>query len=50
MVVIGVFKQLSDKLMVAASASMGNLFVTDDTDSKEKNLYRLTFIFYIFDL
>ncbi len=48
MVVIGVFKQLSDKLMVAASASMGNLFVTDDTDSKEKNLYRLTFIFYIF--
>ena len=48
MVVIGVFKQLSDKLMVAASASMGNLFVTDDTDSKEKNPYRLTFIFYIF--
>ena len=48
MVVIGVFKQLSDKLMVAAAASMGNLFVTDDTDSKEKNLYRLTFIFYIF--
>ena len=48
MVVIGVFKQLSDKLMTAAAASMGNLFVTDDTDSKEKNLYRLTFIFYIF--
>ncbi|MBR3020298.1 MAG: lipopolysaccharide biosynthesis protein [Clostridia bacterium] len=48
MVVIGVFKQLSDKLMVAASASMGNLFVTDDTDGKERNLYRLTFIFYIF--
>lgn len=48
MVVIGVFKQLSDKLMVAAAPSMGNLFVTDDTDSKEKNLYRLTFIFYIF--
>ncbi len=48
MVVIGVFKQLSDKLMVAASASMGNLFVTDDTDRKETNLYRLTFVFYIF--
>ena len=48
MVVIGVFKQLSDKIMVAAAPSMGNLFVTDDTDSKEKNLYRLTFIFYIF--
>ena len=48
MVVIGVFKQLSDKLMAAAAPSMGNLFVTDDTDSKEKNLYRLTFIFYIF--
>ena len=48
MVVIGVFKVLSDKLMVAAAPSMGNLFVTDDTDSKERNLYRLTFIFYIF--
>ncbi len=48
MVVIGVFKALSDKLMAAAAPSMGNLFVTDDTDSKEKNLYRLTFIFYIF--
>ena len=48
MVVIGVFKQLSDRLMVAAAPSMGNLFVTDDTDSKEKNLYRLTFIFYIY--
>ncbi len=48
MVVIGVFKSLSDKLMAAAAPSMGNLFVTDDTDSKEKNLYRLTFIFYIF--
>lgn len=48
MVVIGVFKQLSDRLMAAAAPSMGNLFVTDDTDSKEKNLYRLTFIFYIF--
>ena len=48
MVVIGVFKQLSDRLMTAAAPSMGNLFVTDDTDSKEKNLYRLTFVFYIF--
>ena len=48
MVVIGVFKQLSDKLMTAAAPSMGNLFVTDDTDGKERNLYRLTFIFYIF--
>ena len=48
MVVIGAFKQLSDKLMGAAAASMGNLFVTDDTDGKEKNLYRLSFIFYIF--
>ena len=48
MVVIGVFKQLSDKLMAAAAPSMGNLFVTDDTDSKEKNLYRLTFVFYIY--
>ena len=48
MVVIGVFKQLSDKLMAAAAPSMGNLFVTDDTDSKERNLYRLTFVFYIF--
>lgn len=48
MVVIGVFKQLSDKLMAAAAPSMGNLFVTDDTDGKERNLYRLTFIFYGF--
>ena len=48
MVVIGVFKQLSDKLMVAASASMGNLFVTDDTDRKAMHLYRLTFVFSIF--
>ena len=48
MVVISVFKVLSDKLMTAVAPSMGNLFVTDDTDSKEKNLFRLTFIFYIF--
>lgn len=48
MVVIGVFKQLSDRLMTAVAPSMGNLFVTDDTDNKERNLYRLTFIFYIF--
>ena len=48
MVVIGVFKTLSDRLIAAAAPSMGNLFVTDDTDNKERNLYRLTFIFYIF--
>lgn len=48
MVVIGVFKALCDRLMAAAAPSMGNLFVTDDTDGKERNLYRLTFIFYIF--
>ena len=48
MVVIGIFKQLSDRLMAAVAPSMGNLFVTDDTDNKERNLYRLTFIFYIF--
>lgn len=48
MVVIGVFKTLSDRLMTAAAPSMGNLFVTDDTDRKERNLYRLTFIFYSF--
>ncbi len=48
MVVIGVFKTLSDKLMTAAAPSMGNLFVTDDADRKERNLYRLTFIFYSF--
>ena len=47
MVVIGVFKQLSDRIMAAVAPSMGNLFVTDDSDSKEKNLYRITFIFYI---
>lgn len=48
MVVIGVFQQLSDKLLIATAPSMGNLFVSDDTDSKENNLYRLTFIFYLF--
>ncbi len=48
MVVIGVFKQLSDRLIAAVAPSMGNLFVTDDTDNKERNLYRLTFIFYLF--
>ena len=48
MVVIGVFKQLSDRLMAAVFPSMGNLFVTDDTDNKEKNLYRSTFVVYIF--
>lgn len=48
MVVIGVFKQLSDKLMAAVAPSMGNLFVTDDTENKEKTLYRLTFIFYLY--
>lgn len=48
MVVIGVFKALADKIMIAAAPSMGNLFVTDDTENKEKTLYRLTFVFYIF--
>lgn len=48
MVVIGVFKQLSDRLIAAVAPSMGNLFVTDDTDRKENNLYRLTFLFYLF--
>lgn len=48
MVVIGVFKQLADRLMTAVAPSMGNLFVTDDTDNKERNLFRLTFIFYSF--
>lgn len=48
MVVIGVFKVLSDRLMTSVAPSMGNLFVTDDTDRKENNLYRLTFIFYVF--
>ncbi len=48
LVVIGVFKQLADKMMSAAMASLGNLFVTERTESKEATLTRLTFIFYIF--
>ena len=48
LVVIGVFKQLADKMMSAALASMGNLFVTERTESKVVTLTRLTFIFYVF--
>lgn len=48
LVVIGVFRQLADKMMAAAVASMGNLFVTERTESKEATLTRLTFIFYVF--
>ena len=48
LVVIGVFKQLADKMMSAAMASMGNLFVTEKTESKVVTLTRLTFIFYVF--
>ncbi len=48
LVVIGVFRQLSDKMMAAAQASMGNLFVTERTESKIVTLTRLTFIFYAF--
>ena len=48
LVVIGVFKQLADKMMSAAMASMGNLFVTENTESKMTALTRLTFIFYAF--
>ena len=48
LVVIGVFKQLADKMMAAAMASMGNLFVTEKTESKVATLTRLTFIFYVF--
>lgn len=48
LVVIGVFKQLADKMMSATMASMGNLFVSERTESKVKTLTRLTFIFYVF--
>ena len=48
LVVIGVFKQLADKMMSAAMASMGNLFVTERTESKVATLTRLTFIFFVF--
>ena len=48
LVVIGVFKQLADKMMAAAMASMGNLFVTERTENKIATLTRLTFIFYVF--
>ena len=48
LVVIGVFKQLAAKMMSAAMASMGNLFVTERTESKVAALTRLTFIFYVF--
>ena len=46
--VTAVFKQLSDKLMAATSASMANLFVTEDTEKKITNLERMTFIFYVY--
>lgn len=48
LVVIGVFRQLADKMMAAAMASMGNLFVTERTESKVATLTRLTFLFYVF--
>ena len=48
LVVIGVFKQLTDRMMNAAMASMGNLFVTEKTENKIQTLNRLTFIFYVF--
>ena len=48
LVVIGVFKQLADKMMAAAMASMGNLFATERTESKVETLTRLTFIFFVF--
>ena len=48
LVVIGVFRQLADKMMAAALASMGNLFVTERTESKVGTLTRLTFIFFVF--
>jgi len=48
LVVIGVFRKLADKMMGAAIASMGNLFVTERTESKVENLTRLTFIFFVF--
>ena len=48
LIVIGVFKQLADKMMNAATASMGNLYVTGEADNKIEILNRLTFIFYAF--
>ena len=48
LVIIGVFRQLSDKMMGAAMASMGNLFVTERTENQVAALTRLTFIFYVF--
>ena len=48
LVVIGVFRQLADKMMAAAMASMGNLFVTERTENKVATLTRLTFVFYVF--
>lgn len=47
LVIIGIFKQLADKMMSAAMASMGNLFVTEKTESKVAILTRLTFLFYV---
>ena len=46
--VIRVCKQVADKMMAAAMASMGNLFATERTESKVETLTRLTFIFFVF--
>jgi O-antigen/teichoic acid export membrane protein len=46
--VTAIFKQLSGKLMAATTASMANLFVTEDTEKKITNLSRITFIFYVY--
>ena len=46
--VTAIFKQLSAKLMSATTASMANLFVTEDTEKKITNLNRITFIFYVY--
>ena len=35
-------------MMAAATASMGNLYVTERTENKIETLNRLTFIFYVF--
>ena len=46
--VTAIFKQLSAKLMSATTASMANLFVTEDDEKKITNLNRMTFIFYVY--
>ena len=45
--VMGFFKQLTDKMMVSFTGSMGNLYVTDETEKKADILNRLTFIFFV---